>query len=445
MLDDAQLRTLEERLRYLREMEERRAAILESIREQGKLDGAGGADRGGRLQGAARGHLPAVQAEAADQGADRPGGRTGAAGRSLLGDPHAVPAVERRGRSSTRRGRRRRGGRAGGRPGILVERFAEDADLIGELREEMWTRAARVRRCAKGKEEAGAKFCRLLRLRRNRSRSCRRTGSSPCSGARRRRSSTSPWSRRRDGAEHVVSGYECGLRAVRHRRPGPAGRQVAADTVRWAWRTRILVHLGIDLRMRLWQAAEDEAVRVFAANLRDLLLAAPAGARATMGLDPGFRTGVKVAVVDATGKVVATETIYPHVPQRRWDESLATLARASPRSTVELIAIGNGTASRETDKLAGELIKGLAGAQAAPRSWSRKPAPRLLGLGLRVRGAARPRRVPARGGLHRAAAAGSAGGAGQDRSEVDRRRPVPARPGRVQALPVARTRSSRTA
>src|SRR5262249_29329063 len=128
-------------------------------------------------------------------------------------------------------------------------------------------------------------------------------------------------------------------------------------TVRWAWRTRILTHLGIDIRMRLFQAAEDEAVRVFAANLRDLLLAAPAGTRPTMGLDPGFRTGVKVAVVDATGKVVATETIYPHVPQQRWQDSLATLARLAKAHHVELIAIGNGTASRETDKLAADLIK----------------------------------------------------------------------------------------
>src|SRR6202012_6087686 len=129
------------------------------------------------------------------------------------------------------------------------------------------------------------------------------------------------------------------------------------DTVRWAWRTRILVHLGIDLRMRLWQAAEAEAVDVFAANLRDLLLAAPAGQRATMGLDPGFRTGVKVAVIDQTGKVTATHTIYPHVPQQKWDESLFILKNLAEQHHVELIAIGNGTASRETDKLAIDLIK----------------------------------------------------------------------------------------
>ena len=137
---------------------------------------------------------------------------------------------------------------------------------------------------------------------------------------------------------------------------GRAADKWLVETVRWAWRTKILVHLGIDLRMRLRQIAEDEAIRVFAANLRDLLLAAPAGTRATMGLDPGFRTGVKVAVVDATGKVVNTGVIYPHVPQNQWDKSIATLAALAAAHNVELIAIGNGTASRETDKLAAELI-----------------------------------------------------------------------------------------
>ncbi|MGH3466733.1 MAG: helix-hairpin-helix domain-containing protein, partial [Thermocrispum sp.] len=116
------------------------------------------------------------------------------------------------------------------------------------------------------------------------------------------------------------------------------------------------LHLSIDLRMRLRQAAEEEAVRVFATNLRDLLLAAPAGTRATIGLDPGFRSGVKVAVVDATGKLVETATIHPHQPQRQWDTALATLAALAARHRVELVAIGNGTASRETDKLAAELI-----------------------------------------------------------------------------------------
>src|SRR5207249_5521367 len=133
---------------------------------------------------------------------------------------------------------------------------------------------------------------------------------------------------------------------------GRPGDKWLTETVRWAWRTKIQVHLNIDLPMRLWTAAEQEAVRVFASNLRDLLLAAPAGARVTMGLDPGFRSGVKVAVVDATGKVVATTAVYPHEPQKRWDEALATLGKLAVGHRVDLIAIGNGTASRETDRLA---------------------------------------------------------------------------------------------
>jgi uncharacterized protein len=138
---------------------------------------------------------------------------------------------------------------------------------------------------------------------------------------------------------------------------GRPGDKWLVETTRWAWRTKIQVHLNIDLRMRLWTAAEEEGVRVFASNLRDLLLAAPAGARVTMGLDPGYRSGVKTAIVDATGKVVATTTIYPHEPQRAWDASLAILGKLAVQHKVDLIAIGNGTASRETDKLAMELVK----------------------------------------------------------------------------------------
>src|SRR5262249_52666338 len=124
---------------------------------------------------------------------------------------------------------------------------------------------------------------------------------------------------------------------------GRPGDRWLIETVRWAWRTKVLIHIDTDLRLRLWQRAEEEAVKVFAGNLRDLLLAAPAGPRPTMGLDPGYRTGVKVAVVDGTGKVVATGAIFPHEPQRRWEESIATLAKLAAAHKVELIAIGNGT------------------------------------------------------------------------------------------------------
>jgi uncharacterized protein len=172
------------------------------------------------------------------------------------------------------------------------------------------------------------------------------------------------------------------------------------ETARVAWRSRVLARLTADLRGRMFAAAEDEAVRVFAANLRDVLLAAPAGNRATLGLDPGLRTGVKVAVVDGTGKVVATETVYPHAPARKWDEALATLMRLARQHAVELVAIGNGTASRETDKLALELIKQLSAAgTAAPEklvvseagasvySASALAAAELPGMDVSLRGA----------------------------------------------------------
>ena len=138
---------------------------------------------------------------------------------------------------------------------------------------------------------------------------------------------------------------------------GVARATLADGAVRWAWRTKLRFGVEVDPRLRLWQFAEDEAVRVFAGNLRDLLLAAPAGARPTLGLDPGFRTGVKVAVLDGTGKVAATDTIYPHEPKRQWDASIASLARLCRVHKIELVAIGNGTASRETDKLAGDLMR----------------------------------------------------------------------------------------
>ncbi|MFE2251089.1 Tex family protein, partial [Streptomyces lavendulae] len=239
---------------------------------------------------------------------------------------------------------------------VLTEKFAEDADLIGDLRERMWTRGRLAAKVREGQEEAGAKFAdyfdfaepftalpshRVLAMLRGEKEDVLSLDLEPEPPA----DAPGP------------STYE-GLIARRFgvADRGRPGDKWLADTVRWAWRTKIQVHLGIDLRTRLRAAAEDEAVRVFAANLRDLLLAAPAGTRATLGLDPGFRTGVKVAVVDATGKVVATEVIHPHVPANKWDASLATLARLAKEHAVELVAIGNGTASRETDKLAGDLI-----------------------------------------------------------------------------------------
>ncbi|WP_076970632.1 Tex family protein, partial [Streptomyces sparsogenes] len=356
MLDDAQLRSLEERLRYLRELEERRAAVLESIRSQGKLDEALeaqilAADSKARLEDIYLPYKPKRRTKA--QIAREAGLEPLAEG--LLGDPSVEPLAAAAAFVDADKGVADPVAALEGARAILTERFSEDADLIGELRERMWTRGRVATKVRDGKEEAGAKFAdyfdfaepftelpshRVLAMFRGEKEEVLELTLEP----------------EEPSAEAGPTSYE---RSIAQRfgiadRGRPADKWLA-DTVRWAWRTRILVHLGIDLRLRLRQAAEDEAVRVFAANLRDLLLAAPAGTRATMGLDPGFRTGVKVAVVDATGKVAATDTIYPHVPHNKWDDSLAKLARLAREHDVELIAIGNGTASRETDKLAGEL------------------------------------------------------------------------------------------
>ncbi|MGI5404214.1 Tex family protein [Streptomyces sp. CA-135486] len=357
MLDDAQLRTLEERLRYLRELEERRTAILESVREQGKLDAAleaqiRGADTKARLEDI---YLPFKPKRRTKAQIAREAGLEPLA-EGLLGDPSVEPLAAAAAFVDADKGVADAAAALDGARAILTERFSEDADLIGELRERMWTRGRLAAKVREGKEEAGAKFAdyfdfaepfkelpshRVLAMFRGEKEEILDLALEP------------------EEATDGPSSYE-GLVAARfgiatRQEHSRAGDKWLADTVRWAWRTRILVHLGIDLRLRLRTAAEDEAVRVFAANLRDLLLAAPAGTRATLGLDPGFRTGVKVAVVDATGKVVATDVIHPHVPANRWDESLAKLARLAKEHSVELIAIGNGTASRETDKLAGEL------------------------------------------------------------------------------------------
>ena len=359
-LDDSQLRTLQERLRYLRELEERRTAILNSIREQGKLDDDLEArimavDSKARLEDL---YLPYKPKRRTKAQIAREAGLEPLADQ-LLDDPNLDPQAAAAAFVDQDKGVADAAAALDGARAILVERFAEDADLIGNLREQMWSRGRLVSRVREGNEEAGAKFADYFDFSEPFTRLPSHRILALFRGEKESILDISPEPEEADAAAGAgPSRYE---QAIAYRfgiddRGRPADRWLA-DTVRWAWRTRILLHLGIDLRMRLRQAAEDEAVRVFAANLRDLLLAAPAGTRPTMGLDPGYRTGVKVAVIDATGKVVATETIYPHVPARRWDEALAVLARLATTHHVELVAIGNGTASRETDKLAADLIK----------------------------------------------------------------------------------------
>jgi uncharacterized protein len=354
-LDDTQLRMLEERLRYLRELAERRAAIMDSIAAQGKLDDTLAAqilaaDSKARLEDI---YLPFKPKRRTKAQLAREAGLGPLADR-LLSDPTRNPEHEARRFVDPAGNVSDVAAALDGARAILTERFSEDADLIGDLRERLWSRGRLVSAVRKGKQDEGAKFADYFEF----SESLRRLPSHRILALFRGENeevldlSVLP----EDEADRPTS-YE---RRIAQRfgiaDAGRAADRWLLDTVRWAWRTRILNHLAIDLRLRLRQAAEEEAVRVFATNLRDLLLAAPAGARATMGLDPGFRTGVKVAVIDATGKVVATETIYPHVPQRRWDDAIAALARLAALHRVELVAIGNGTASRETDKLAAELI-----------------------------------------------------------------------------------------
>jgi protein Tex len=361
-LDDAQLRTLEERLNYLRELEERRAVILNSIREQGKLDAALeaailAADSKGRLEDIYLPYKPKRRTKSeiakeagleplADLMLTHPENEPQAAAAAFVDSEKQVPDAT---------------AALDGARAILVERFAEDANLIGSLREQMWSSGRVTSKVRKGKTEAGAKFSdyfefgealtklpshRIMALFRGEKEEILDLVIDPEGSTTTQTTQTgnNPYELR------IMHRF-----AIADR--GRPGDRWLIDTARWAWRTKIVIHLSVDLRLRLWNAAEQEAVRVFAANLRDLLLAAPAGARPTMGLDPGFRTGVKVAVVDATGKVAATTAIFPHEPQRRWDEALAILGKLARDHRVELIAIGNGTASRETDKLATELVR----------------------------------------------------------------------------------------
>jgi len=360
-LDDTQLRTLEERLSYLRELEERRATILESIDSQGKLDDALkaqilAADSKARLEDI---YLPFKPKRRTKAQIAREAGLEPLAD-ALLADPNLDPQEQAASYVDAEKGVADAAAALEGARSILVERFGEDADLVGELRERMWERGRLVSKVREGKEEAGAKFSDYFDFAEPLTRIPSHRALAMFRGEKEEVLDLAFDPEPEDaepGAPAVRSGYEVRIaqRFDLEDLGRPADRWLL-DTARWAWRTRILIRLGVDLRMRLWQNAEDEAVRVFAANLRDLLLAAPAGTRATLGLDPGLRTGTKVAVVDDTGKVVATHTIYPHVPHRKWDESLATLAKLAQQHNVDLVAIGNGTASRETDKLALELI-----------------------------------------------------------------------------------------
>lgn len=363
-LDDTQLRELDERLRYLRELADRRRAVLEAIDAQGQLTpelkkAILAADTKSRLEDI---YLPFKSKRRTKAQIAREAGLEPLAD-SLLKRPDLDPEREAGKYLNPEHAVTDASAALAGARSILVERVAQDPDLAADLRERLWVQGRMVSRVKKGKESDGQKFADYFEF-----------AQAPAGMPSHR--VLALLRGEKDGVLELDLAEadpqdDAALAAARTRYEsavarclGVADRGRPADswliqTAQVAWRSRLLSRLTADLRGRMFAAAEDEAVRVFAANLRDVLLAAPAGNRATLGLDPGLRTGVKVAVVDGTGKVVATDTVYPHAPLRKWDEALATLVRLARQHAVELVAIGNGTASRETDKLAAELIKRL--------------------------------------------------------------------------------------
>lgn len=364
-LDDTQLRELEERLRYLRDLEDRRRTVLEAIAAQGKLTpeleaAVVGADTKSRLEDI---YLPFKSKRRTKAQIAREAGLEPLAD-ALLANPELDPEREAAKYLNAEHSIADASAALAGARSILVERVSQDPDLAEDLRERLWTQGRMVSRVKKGQEAEGQKFKdyfefsqapsgmpghRVLALLRGEN-----DGVLELDLAEAEPADDDALAAARARFENAVA-----------KSLGVSDRGRPADswlmqTAQIAWRSRILDRLSTDLRGRMFAQAEDEAVRVFAANLRDVLLAAPAGNRATLGLDPGLRTGVKVAVVDGTGKVVATDTVYPHAPAKKWDEALVTLERLARQHGVELVAIGNGTASRETDKLAVQLIKNVA-------------------------------------------------------------------------------------
>ncbi|HEX7768905.1 MAG TPA: Tex family protein, partial [Dokdonella sp.] len=359
-LDDTQLRLLEERLGYLRELEDRRAAILASITEQGKLDEALerqilAADTKARLEDLYLPYKPRrrTKAQIAREAGLEP------LAIALREDPGTAPEQRAAAFVDEARGVPDIKAALDGARQILIEAIAEDAALVGELRDWIWSKGQIRARVVEGKENEGAKFRdyfdhaeaiakipshRLLALMRARNEGVLALELLP---------TAEPEQGHAEAEGRVAA--QAGIAA----RGRPADAWLL-ETCRLAWRVKLHLSLMLDLFTRARERAEEEAIRVFGDNLQDLLLAAPAGPKAVMGLDPGIRTGVKVAVVDATGKLLGTSTVYPHEPRRQWDQSIAELALLCRRHDVALVAIGNGTASRETDKLVGEMIRKLA-------------------------------------------------------------------------------------
>jgi protein Tex len=355
-LDDGQLRTLEERLGYLRELDQRRTAVLTSIEEQGKLTdelrtALMTADTKSRVEDI---YLPYKPRRRTKAQIAREAGLQPLADR-LLADPTVVPeetAAAFLGEDVPDAAAALEGARH-----ILIERAAEDAELVGAVRGKFWVDGS-LRTAPWSDEVAKSAAAQKFRDYFEFSEPLENMPSHRVLAVMRGEKEQVLAVNLDGGDDEVYHAMVARTLGVDLSSKAPATPWLAT-TVKLAWRVRLMVSAAVDARVRLRQRAEEDAVAVFATNLKDLLLAAPAGTRTTLGLDPGFRTGVKVAVVDATGKVVDTCAIFPHQPQRQWDTAKATLAALVARHGVDLIAIGNGTASRETDTLATELISDI--------------------------------------------------------------------------------------
>ena len=369
-LDDTQLRLLEERLRYLRELEERRSSIIASITEQNKmtpelLDAVMHAEDKTRLEDL---YLPYKQKRRTKAQIAIEAGLAPLAD-ALLADPTLNPEAE-----AARFLREPFTTTDGANPGVpdakaaldgarqvLMERFAEDATLLQSLREYVLEHGVVESKVIAGKEDEGEKFADYFDYSEPLANVPSHRALALLRGRREQvldvilRLDTEAEKPKWDAPHNPCEGRIAARFGIRNE--GRPADKWLADTVRWTWRVKSFMHLESDLMGQLRERSEQEAINVFARNLKDLLLAAPAGQRATMGLDPGLRTGVKVAVVDATGKVVDTAVIYPHQPRNDWHGALHTLGQLAEKHKVSLISIGNGTGSRETDKLAQDLIK----------------------------------------------------------------------------------------
>ncbi|VBQ73184.1 transcription accessory protein, TEX [Burkholderia pseudomallei] len=357
-LDDTQLRQLEERLLYLRELEERRATIIASIDEQGKLTdelraAIDAADSKQTLEDLYLPYKPKrrTRAQIAREAGLEP------LAQALLANPLLDPQAEAAAYVNTDRGVADVKAALDGARDILSEQFGETAELLGKLRDYLFERGVVSSAVVDGKQgEEGEKFRDYYDY----SETIKTVPSHRALALFRGRNAGVLTVKLGLGEELDAQVPHPGeAMIVRHfgiaNQNRPADKWLS-DVCRWCWRVKVQPHIETELLTQLRETAEHEAIRVFARNLKDLLLAAPAGPKAVIGLDPGLRTGVKVAVVDRTGKLLATDTIYPHEPRRDWDGSLAKLARLAAQTQAELVSIGNGTASRETDKLASELI-----------------------------------------------------------------------------------------